>query len=132
MQKNVLLGDANYRQAPELEVMRQGQGIIDIVNSYVNIILNYGIVGLCLFFLIFLSLLLSTARILKMLPPDNGDLIRAGRSLFAVLCSILFMIATVSSIDYVPVLYWTIAAITAAYIYVAKNVANKSKTTDYT
>ena len=41
-QKHPILGLSNYRETPELEVMRQGQGIIDVVNSYAHIGLSYG------------------------------------------------------------------------------------------
>ncbi|MEJ1356474.1 MAG: O-antigen ligase family protein [Candidatus Sedimenticola sp. (ex Thyasira tokunagai)] len=119
--KNPLLGDSHYRQAPELEELRQGQGIIDIVNSYVNIALSQGLIGLTLFLLTATSLLLGINQATKRLPTEQGDLIRAGRSLFAMQCAMLVIISTVSSIDYVPVIYWAIAGISAAYIYTTRN-----------
>lgn len=114
--KHPLFGTPNYRETPEMEVMRQGQGIIDVVNSYVHIGLSYGLVGLSLFSLIFFGLLFSILKSLKALPDDETDLINVGRALFAILGSILVMIMTVSSIDYIPVFYWIIAGFSCAYI----------------
>jgi hypothetical protein len=50
-----------------------------------------------------------------------------GRALFAILASIMLMIATVSSIDYIPVLYWTFAAIVAAYLKVVENTIKQHR-----
>ena len=115
-QKHPLFGTANYRDTPEMEVMRQGQGIIDVVNSYVHIALNYGMAGLSLFVIIFFGLLFSVLKSVKTLPDTEADLINIGRVLFAILGSILVMVMTVSSIDYIPVFYWVIAGMCCAYI----------------
>lgn len=117
-QKHPLFGTANYRETPEMEVMRQGQGIIDVVNSYVHIGLNYGLAGLSVFLIIFFGLFFSVLKAVKTLPESEVDLINIGRVLFAILGSILVMIMTVSSIDYIPVLYWLVAGLCCAYIKV--------------
>ena len=52
--RNPLLGSVDYLLTPEMEALRQGQGIIDVVNTYVSRALKYGFVGLSLFFGIFL------------------------------------------------------------------------------
>ena len=39
-----------------METMRQGEGIIDIVNSYLQVALETGLVGLGFFLLIFISI----------------------------------------------------------------------------
>jgi len=115
-QKNPLFGLANYRESTEMEVMRQGQGIIDVVNSYIDIVLSYGIVGLGLFLFIFLGLFFTVLKKVRSLPPENQDLIDIGRSLYAILGAVLFIIFTVSSINYIPIFYWLIAGLCSAYI----------------
>ena len=120
-QKNPMFGLAKYRETPEMEVMRQGQGIIDVVNSYVDIGLNYGLAGLSLFLLIFLGLLFTVLKAVKSLPAIEQDLINIGRVLFAVLGSMLVMIVTVSSVDYIPVFYWVIGGLCSAYIKICAN-----------
>lgn len=115
-QKNPILGLANYRETPEMEVMRQGQGIIDVVNSYIDIGLSYGIVGLGLFIFIFFGLFFTVLKKLRSLPPEQEDLVNIGRSLYAIMGAILFIIFTVSSINYIPIFYWIFAGLCSAYI----------------
>ncbi|NJK42306.1 MAG: O-antigen ligase family protein [Aquincola sp.] len=47
--QNPIFGSLYFISNPVLEEMRQGQGIIDIVNSYVGVALAYGGIGLLLF-----------------------------------------------------------------------------------
>ena len=124
-QKNPILGSITYRETPEMEVMRQGQGIIDVVNSYIHIALSYGIVGLTLFVFVFLGLFITVYKSIKSLPSSEVQLIYIGRTLFAVLGSIIFMIFTVSSIDFIPILYWSIAGICSAYIKICNHKRNE-------
>lgn len=119
-QKKPLFGDTNFIVAPEMGVMLQGQGIIDIVNSYVNIALKYGIVGLFLFLAIFFTLMLNCLLTIKRLPSSETELVRMGRVLLAILSGTALTIFTTSSIDYIPVLYWALIGISAAYLNVAK------------
>jgi O-antigen ligase len=122
-------GSTNFLETPEMESMRQGQGIIDLVNTFIQLALPYGIVGLSLFLIIFLTLLFRCFFILKRIPSTEIDLIRMGRVLFAILASIMLMIATVSSIDYIPVFYWVFAGIIAAYLKVVENTISQHKVT---
>lgn len=124
-QKNPFFGSSTYRETPEMESMRQGQGIIDVTNTYIHLLLNDGLVGLALFLMIFLGLLFSTWRIIKRLPHSESDMLRLGRVLFSILTAILVMIMTVSSIDYVPIVYWAIAGIISSYIYIANTTIRK-------
>lgn len=125
--RHPLLGSTTFLDTPEMESMRQGQGIIDLVNTFVAIVLPYGIVGLGLFGAIFLGLLSRCYFILKRIPASEIDLLRMGRLFFAILSSILLMISTVSPIDYISVFYWTFAGIIAAYLHVAENTIKEHR-----
>lgn len=133
-QRQPWFGSTNFLETPEMESMRQGQGIIDIVNSYLQIVLSYGTFGLLLFLAIFFGLLHRCYRMIKRLPKEETELIRMGKSLFATLTAILFIIFTVSSIDYIPIFYWTFAGITAAYLNICNQVLKSisSKKGNYT
>jgi len=130
-QRNPVFGSATYRDTAEMESMRQGQGIIDVVNSYIHIVLSTGVVGLSLFILFFLTLLLGIYRSMRRLPEHEIEMLRLGRVLFATITSILFMIATVSSIDYIPVFYWLFAGLSAAYIFLATNISDSSSNSEH-
>ncbi len=80
-----------------MEEMRQGQGIIDIVNSYIAVALNSGVVGLSLFVGVFLSVLWS----LLQLRWREGPLAEGGRvagCLIATVLAAMLVLATTSSI----------------------------------
>ena len=125
--RNPWFGSTTYLDTPEMESMRQGHGIIDIVNTYVEIALEYGLIGLLFFLFIFVGLLLRCYLILRRIPPAEADLLRMGRALFAILTSILLIIGTASSIDYVPYFYWLFAGIAAAYLNVVERTIKKKK-----
>ena len=124
IKKNPFFGSTTYLETPEMESMRQGQGIIDLVNYYIQISLKSGLVGLMLFILIFAGLIFTVYRLLKIIPKENEDLIRLGRVLIAILSAILFVISTVSSIDYIPIFYWAFAGLTAGYVYMTRKFIN--------
>jgi hypothetical protein len=119
IQRNPFLGSTTFLDTPEMQSMMQGEGIIDIVNNYLQITLGYGFFGLFLFISIFLSLLWHINKLIKRLPKENVDLIRMGRALFATLAGIALIIYTVSSVDYIPYYYWIIFALSTSYIYIA-------------
>lgn len=62
IKSNFILGSHAYENDPGLQQSRQGQGIIDIVNAYLRIILTYGIVGLFLYLMIYFSALKALAQ----------------------------------------------------------------------
>ncbi|MGF1642328.1 MAG: O-antigen ligase family protein [Thiotrichales bacterium] len=58
MQRHLLFGSRNYKGEPEMQKLVQGQGIVDMVNGYIHIAMEYGLVGL----LVFLGLILGAIR----------------------------------------------------------------------
>ncbi len=115
IERNPWFGSVNYLDTPEMEAMRQGQGIIDIVNSYIQIALETGFVGLGLFVGFFALILLSIYRAMRSIRDRNSEERLLGRALLATLLAILIMIFTVSSITIIPIVYWSVAALGVAY-----------------
>lgn len=105
MSRNPLFGSERYRDAPELVEMIQGQGIVDIVNTYVAIALEFGYVTLLAFLAVFAVL---GYRLLLRSLSDGTDLSRA---LTATLVGICLTIGTVSSVSFIPYIYWVIAGL---------------------
>ena len=97
-----------------MEELRQGQGIIDLVNTYLIVGLNSGFVGLGLYLMFFLTILLSTIKRLRLAPLATEARI-LGQALLAVLVGALLIIATVSPIYHVPLLLWSVAAMCMAF-----------------
>lgn len=109
--RNPFFGDAFYRQAPELAQMVQGQGIVDIVNTYVALALEYGLVGLALFLAVFFSIGVGLVRAGRRATGPDAALFCA---LAATLAAIGLTIATVSSVSVIPYIYWAVAGVGVA------------------
>lgn len=120
IQRNPWFGSVNYLNTPELEAMRQGQGIIDIVNSYIGVALETGFVGLGLFIGFFVLTLLGIYRAMRSIQGRDSEEYLLGRVLLATLLAILTIIATVSSITVIPIVYWSVAGLGVAYAQMAR------------
>lgn len=120
IQRNPLFGSFDFRNTPEMQSMIQGEGIIDIVNTYINLALRVGLVGLTLFVGFFVSILFGLRKALRAFPDRNEEGRLLGRALLATLLGILVIIFTVSSITVIPVVYWSIAGVSVAYIQMVR------------
>jgi len=125
--RHPFLGSANYLDTPEMESMRQGSDIIDIVNTYIKIALESGYLGVSLFIGFFMTICWGVYRSFRRLPDKNRDEFLLGRALLATLIGILIIIFTVSSISIIPIVYWSFAGLGVAYI----NMMDRSRSTNY-
>jgi hypothetical protein len=115
MMQNPLFGSPNYLESAAMQTLIQGQGIIDMVNTYLGVGLASGLVGLSLFAGFFAAVCLGILRGLKGARERDDEQHLRGRALFATLMGILLIIFTVSSVTLIPVLYWTIAGAGVGY-----------------
>ena len=125
--RNPLFGSVDYLSTREMQEMLQGEGIIDLVNTYIQIGLRHGLVGLGLFLGVFFGILFGIYRCRKNIPDKTSELYLLGRSLFATLSAVLVIIFTVSSIGAIPLVYWSLAGIGVAYISIVKGTLNSQK-----
>lgn len=113
--ENPFFGAFDYFYSPAMQELRQGQGIIDIVNTYLSVGLGSGLVGFSLFAGFFVSVAIGIVNGMR-IPADRHDESYAlGQCLLATLLGIMVMIATVSSITVIPVIYWSVAGLGVAY-----------------
>jgi len=122
IQRNPLFGSFDFRNTPEMQSMIQGEGIIDIVNTYINLALRVGLVGLGLFVAFFVTVLHGIRKAMRSFPDKDDERRQLGRALLATLIGILVIIFTVSSITFIPVVYWTVAGLGVAYIQMARRL----------
>lgn len=116
IQRNPWFGSNDYLKEPEMEALRTGENIIDIVNSYLGIVLERGLIGLGLFVGFFAMTLLGIYRAMRSIPDMESEERLLGRALLATLVSIMVIIFTVSSISIIPIVYWSVAGLGVAYI----------------
>ncbi|KAA0970570.1 hypothetical protein FPY71_08710 [Aureimonas fodinaquatilis] len=115
IQRHPFFGSANFLTEPEMLAMRQGQGIIDVVNTYLAIALEYGYVTLAAFIGIFV--LISFALFKLALKDDEAGFL--ARICLTIYAGILLTIVTVSSVSFIPYIYWTFAGIGVALVRAA-------------
>jgi hypothetical protein len=105
---------------PEMEDLRQGEGIIDIVNTYLAVALNYGLTGLfCFVSFILIGMTKVYARTRELVHSDP-DLALFGTSLIACITGILLMIDS-NSFALIENSFYVLAGLTAAYARLAKS-----------
>ena len=126
IQRNPWLGSFDFRKTPEMQSMIQGEGIIDIVNTYIGIALSFGLIGLTIFVAFFATTLYGIRKGMREFPDKDDEGRRLGRALFATLAGILVTIVTVSSITVIPVVYWSVAGLGVAYAQMARNLKHTS------
>jgi len=119
IERNLWFGSVDYLSTPEMQKMIQGQGIIDIVNTYLGIMLDTGLVGLGLFIGFFATILVGLRRVLKFRTVRDIDFSVYGRASIATLMAILVTIGTVSSVLVIPYAYWSFAGLCVALIRIA-------------
>jgi O-antigen ligase len=115
-------GAWDFLQLPVMQQLKQGQGIIDVVNTYLGVALASGLVGLTLFCGFFLVVLVELFAAMRRAAP--GDAYALGQVLFCALLGVLVMISTTSSIGLIAVIYWSIAGLAQAYAREASIVPN--------
>jgi hypothetical protein len=125
IERNLWFGSTDYLQSPEMRDLVQGEGIVDIVNSYLRVALNTGVIGLTLFVSIFLSILLRLRRVMNSDRSHNPEFNVYLRTIAAILAGMLITIGTVSSVGFIPYVYWAVAGLAVALV----RIAYKERTT---
>jgi len=110
-----LFGAFDFMYSPAIQALRQGEGIIDIVNTYLGVALSGGLVALFLFVGFFVAVGIGIFKSLRKVSDIASEVHLLGETLLSTLVGILVIISTVSSITVIPVVYWSVAGIGVAY-----------------
>jgi len=100
---------------PEMEDLRQGEGIIDIVNTYLGVALSYGFIGLFCFLSFILLAMTSVYARTRVLAHSDPDLALFGTSLIACIVGTLVMIESSSFILGCQKMFYVLAGLATAY-----------------
>ncbi len=119
IQRNPWFGSVNYLDTPEMQGLIANHKI-DVVNTYVQIALERGLVGLGLFVSFFALVLIGVYRAMRSISDKDSEEHLLGRALLSTLLAILLIITTVSSISIIPVVYWSVAGLGVAYTQMAR------------
>lgn len=117
-----IFGSISFLSEPEMLQMVQGQGIIDVVNSYLQLTLEFGVIGLLLFVSFFSILCIRLFLVARC--PGESSLNYIG--LLGILLALLFTISTTSSVTFIPYFCWIMAAVCSAALKLAENGVHRS------
>jgi hypothetical protein len=118
IQAHPFFGDqlANFK----LEDLRQGMGIIDFVNTYAEIAVFYGLIGLSIFLAFIVVGLYKAHRAARAVMSSDPELSRLGFSLVACIAGTLLMFASASFINSYQVISYVLIGMAAAYANLCK------------
>lgn len=121
-----LFGDANFIERPHFAHLRQGQGIIDFVNYYVQIVVEYGFVGLILFLAPWVLLIIGLLRLPRRDPKFwGGPSERIRAALLSIVIGYLVLAATISAVSYIAHFGVLILAVGAGFLSVSRLELNQ-------
>jgi O-antigen ligase len=115
IQESPWLGDQDALL--KLQDLRQGQGIIDLVNTYVQVLLDNGFLGLTLFLFFFSIPLFKAWKDSREARRVDKDFSLLGASIVSCMLGTLVFIEVASFGGGTARMYYTLAAIAAAYSY---------------
>lgn len=116
IQRNPFFGDVFF--VNQLEELRQGQGIIDLMNTYASTAMFSGVVGLALFLGPFLICLWHAFRLVRRTAVQDPDLSLLGANLVACLLGTMLMMATGGFGGAFGNTGWIILSLTAGYVQI--------------
>jgi hypothetical protein len=111
-----LFGSTKFYKELAALGMTQGEGIVDVVNTYLFEVLEHGLVGLSLFIGFFSIIIIKMISVVTLTPDKSSEANSLGRALLASLIATMVTITTVSSILVLPIIYWVLAGVSLAYI----------------
>jgi hypothetical protein len=104
----------------KMEDLRQGEGIIDLVNTYAEFTLFYGLVGLVLFITPALLACIGAARQARRLRTPDPELASLGNALVACVFGTLIVIATCSFGLGLEKVFYVLLGLSIAFIRIAR------------
>ncbi len=122
--ENPFFGSGDFLSNSALQSLRQGQGIIDIVNTYLQIGLKSGLIGLGLFVGFFFFVLLRLYKVFKQAQREHPVFANYCRAYIATLIGILITIFTTSHEGQIVYLYWIFGGLGVALSRIGTNLIN--------
>lgn len=114
--KQFWIGSIGFAELPEFDVVRQHGGSVDFVNSYLGVVLAYGVVGLFLYVpFIFLPIFKNITVAMKF-KRERSERHAYGLALLSVSVAMVFTIFTVSSISQIGPLVILLCAAGVAHV----------------
>ncbi len=127
LSRSPLFGVFDASKEPEMQDMVQGEGIVDIVNTYLNIALAYGFVGLTVFVWMQVLVVIKLKRSLRYVKDKNSAEYLCGRSLLSCHIAIPLLLTTMSFDGVLTTFYFVIMGMSFAYCRIMMNKARERR-----
>jgi len=127
LSRSPLFGVFDARLEPEMQDMKQGENIVDIVNSYLNIALDYGYVGLSLYLWFFLLVIFKLKKSMRYVRDKNSAEYLCGRSLLSCHIAILLMLTSISFEGIITNFTFILTGISYAYCRIVTVAARERR-----
>ena len=117
--RNPVFGSATFLETPEMQTLIQGQGIIDLVNTYLHWTLQYGLITAAPISAALLLAGAKTFRLCRRLDPQDEAALRwrrLGGGLFAAQVGLVVTLATVSLDLLLSFMTWLFLGLQVAYL----------------
>ncbi len=112
VRQNPLLGSEHYIETPAMQSLVQGQGIIDIVNAYLRIALDSGLIGLSLYLGAVSFSMLAVLRAIGPARRIDEELSSYCQAYFAALFGVsVVLVTTANTIAQIQEMTWVLAGI---------------------
>jgi len=128
---NPWFGSTEFYLNPLFDELRVDAGFIDIVNTYLYILLRYGVFVLILFSSILLCAFMQLLKQIRLLDRSEDTRIRrVGAGLAAIVAATMVILGTVSSVSFIPIYYWILIGLSVSFIRIADKHIKASPAVD--
>jgi hypothetical protein len=122
--QNPWFGSEHYLETEAMQSLVQGQGIVDIVNSYLQVALDKGLVGLALFVGVSLFSAIALYRSIGAARRVDPEIAAYCQSWFAALVAVMLVLATTTNVvAQIAETHWLLCGICVG---IARSVAARS------
>jgi O-antigen ligase len=131
-----LFGEHGFRESARFAHLRQGEGIVDIVNAYLGVALTFGLVGLAIWLAAYLTAIggplsqISKLRGRARTDDAAEQIERRSALLLAFMLGYLVMLATVSAVSYIDHYGYLMLALLVAHARGAEAMIRQSAPTE--
>lgn len=118
---NFWIGAINFVKSPHFDVVRQGGGFVDIVNSYLGVLLEKGVVGLTIYIILLLIALVPVHKLIKEIKTTSYEYYLYAVGLLGAIAASMITLSTVSNIGHVRPLSTLLLGAGVACAIIIKN-----------
>lgn len=126
IKNSIWIGSINFVESPHFDVVRQGGGFVDIVNSYLGLVLEKGVIGLSIYLILLFVALAPVYKLIKKIKSSHYELYLYAVALLGAITASMVTLSTVSSIGHVrPLSTLLLGAGVACGLFAFNNLATR-------